>query len=82
MSTVQRKVIFHLSSHIAIDPEHRYSNEGERANEKIYDEFEFKKNLYCGPLWPRGSVLCLRPLRLELQILRILTSLIETMGSS
>ena len=28
---------------MAIDPEHRYSNEAERANQGIYDDFKLKK---------------------------------------
>ena len=28
---------------MAVDPYHRYSNEAERANEDIYDDFKLKK---------------------------------------
>ena len=28
---------------MAVDPYHRYSNESERANEDIYDDFKLKK---------------------------------------
>ena len=31
---------------MAVDPWHRYSNESERANEDIYDDFKLKKPLY------------------------------------
>ena len=29
---------------MAVDPYHRYSNESERANEDIYDDFKLKKH--------------------------------------
>ena len=28
---------------MVVDPSHRYSNESERANEDIYDDFELRK---------------------------------------
>ena len=28
---------------MAVDPQHRYSNESEKANEDIYDDFKMKK---------------------------------------
>ena len=28
---------------MALDPQHRYSNESERANKDIYDDFKLKK---------------------------------------
>ena len=31
---------------MAVDPWHRYSNESERANEDIYDDFKLKKNTF------------------------------------
>ena len=29
---------------MAVDLQHRYSNESEKANEDIYDDFKLKKN--------------------------------------
>ena len=29
---------------IAVDPQHRYSNEAERANQGIYDDFKLKRH--------------------------------------
>ena len=31
---------------MAVDPSHRYSNETERANWDIYDDFKLKKNKF------------------------------------
>ena len=31
---------------MSVDPEHSYSNESERANSDIYDDFKLKKNLW------------------------------------
>ena len=33
---------------MVVDPQHRYSNEAERANEDIYDNFKSKKKLKFG----------------------------------
>ena len=32
---------------MAADPYHSYSNEAERANEDIYDDFNLKKIIFC-----------------------------------
>ena len=31
---------------MVVDPKHRYSNESERANEDIYDDFKLKKKAF------------------------------------
>ena len=40
LRTVRVKILL-----MAVDPLHRYSNETERANEDIYDDFKLKKRL-------------------------------------
>ena len=42
---------------MAVDPQHRYSNESERLNEDIYDDFKMKKPLDLHELYKKNSTL-------------------------
>ena len=42
---------------MAVDPSHRYSNESERADEDIYDNFKLKKNPLVSIIFIKKSAL-------------------------
>ena len=50
-----------------VDPQHRYSNEADKANGNIYDDFKLKKNICILDLYLKICVLMVKK-RLQIQM--------------